>query len=180
MIYLETILVFAFAGEGAPWWNYPGLEAWKFFNLLVFILAAIYILRRPLTDALKGRRERIREELRKAQDERDRAIDEMKSIEARLARLDEEVAIIRQHAEQAAQAERDRMSAETAAELAKLRETSQREIETAGKVARQELKEFAARQSLKLAEEAIRREIRTEDDTRLIGLSVENLGGNKN
>jgi hypothetical protein len=33
---------------------------------------------------------------------------------------------------------------------------------------------------LKLAEEAIRREIRAEDDTRLIGLGVDQLGGDRN
>jgi F-type H+-transporting ATPase subunit b len=174
------MLGLALAEEGTPWWNYPGVEAWKFFNLLVFVLAAIYILRRPLNDALKGRRERIREELRKAEQERDRALAQLQEIEEKLSRLDDEVTTIRQHAEAEAVAERERLSTETAAELAKLREAGQREIESAGKAARQQLREFAARQSLKLAEEAIRREIRAEDDTRLIGLSVEQLGGDRN
>jgi F0F1-type ATP synthase membrane subunit b/b' len=178
---IGLIFTFTFAEEGTvPWWNYPGVEAWKFVNLFVFILAAIYILRRPLSDALKGRRERIREELRKAQSERDRALAELQEMETKLSRLDEEVAAIRLQAEGEAAAERQRLSKETEVELAKLREASQREIESAGKTAKQELREFAARQSLKLAEEAIRREIRDEDDARLIGLSVEQLGGNRN
>lgn len=179
-MHTEIILALAVAEEGTPWWNYPGVEAWKFFNLLVFVLAAVYLLRRPLSDALKGRRERIREELRRAQQERDRALADLQEIETRLSRLDEEVANIRRHAEEEAVAERERLSRETATELAKLREASQREIESAGKAARQELREFAARQSLKLAEEAIKREIKAEDDTRLIGLGIEQLGGNRN
>ncbi|HKZ03002.1 MAG TPA: ATP synthase F0 subunit B [Pyrinomonadaceae bacterium] len=178
---IGLIFTLAVAEEGAvPWWNYPGVEVWKFVNLFVFILAAIYILRRPLSDALKGRRERIREELRKAQDERDRALAELQEMEAKLSHLDEEVAAIRLQAEGEAVAERERLSKETEVELAKLREASEREIESAGKAAKQELREFAARQSLKLAEEAIRQEIRDEDDARLIGLSVEQLGENRN
>ncbi len=162
------------------WLNYPGLEVWKFFNLFVFLGLMIYILRRPLSDAFKGRRERIRQELRKAQEERDRALAELKAIEARLAGLDKEVASIRHRAEAEAAAERERLKNETALELAKLREAAQREIETAGKAAKQELREFAAQQSLRLAEEAIRKEIRPEDDARLIHTGVEQLGGSRN
>lgn len=177
---LRTILSLALAEEQVvPWWNHPGLEAWKFVNLLIFLLAGIYLLRRPLSDALKGRRERIREELRNAQQERDRALVALREIDGKLSRLDDEVALIRQQAEAEATAERERLSRETAAELAKLKEANQREIESAGKAARQELREFAVRQSLKLAEESIRREIRPDDDARLIGLSVEQLGGTK-
>src|SRR5262249_38691751 len=140
----------------------------------------IYILRRPLSDAFKGRRERIREELRKAKEERDRALAELKAIEARLAGLNSEVASIRQQADAEAAAERERLKKETALEVTKLREAAQREIETAGKAAKQELREFAAQQSLRLAEEAIRKEIRPEDDARLIHSGVEQLGGDRN
>jgi F-type H+-transporting ATPase subunit b len=178
---INVLLGFTLFEEGSPsWWNYPGLELWKFLNLLAFVLVAIYILRRPLSDAFKGRRERIRQELKKAQEERDRALAELHEIEARLARLDEEVASIRRQAEAEASAERERLSRETTTELAKLKEVAQRDIESAGKAARQELREFAAQQSLRLAEEAIRREIRPDDDARLIHAGVEQLGGSKN
>jgi alkylation response protein AidB-like acyl-CoA dehydrogenase len=56
-------------------------------------------------------------------------------------------------------------------------EQAQREIESAGKAARQELREFAAGQSVQLAEEMIRRDIKPEDDARLVGLRIEELGG---
>ena len=64
--------------------------------------------------------------------------------------------------------------------MAKLKESAQREIESATKVAKQELREFVSQQSLKMAEETIRREIRPDDDARLIGVSVEQLGGRTN
>jgi len=46
-----------------------------------------------------------------------------------------------------------------------------------GKAARQELREFAAEQSVRLAEEMIHRDIKPEDDARLVSLRVEELGG---
>jgi len=178
--YLSLIL----ADEGATsWWtylNYPGLELWKFFNLLLFIVLGYLFLRRRMSEALKGRRERIKQELVKAQTERDQALAVLKEIEARLSRLDEEVASIRKQAQAESAAERERLNRETTAELSKLRESAQREIEGAGKAARQELREFAAQQSLRLAEEAIRREIRADDDARLIHAGVEQLGGSRN
>ena len=175
-------LVLAEEGSGSFWdyLNYPGVEAWKFINLFIFIAVAIYILRRPLSDALKARRERIKEELRRAQEERDRALAELQQLEARLSGLDSEVTSIRQQAEAEAAAEHERLSRQTAAELAKLKESAQREIEGAVKVAKQELREFVSQQSLRMAEEKIRREIRPEDDARLIGASVEQLGGRTN
>ena len=178
---MNAIISLVLAEEGAvSWWNYPGMELWKFVNLLLFVIAGIYILRRPMSDALKGRRERIKQELQKAQRERDEALSELQQIEARLSKLDEEVDSIRKQAQAESAAERERLNRETTAELTKLRESAQREIEGAGKVARQQLREFAAQQSLRLAEEAIRREIRPDDDARLIHAGVEQLGGSRN
>ncbi len=159
-----------------PWWDYPGLESWKFVNLLIFAGAIAYLLRRPLTDALRSRREGIRRELLKAREERDQALAKLADVDARLARLDAEVAAIWEKAKAEAEAERQRIRRETEAEMLRLREQSQREIESAGEVARHELRRFAAQQSVKLAEEIIRREMRPEDDARLIRLNVEELG----
>ena len=61
--------------------------------------------------------------------------------------------------------------------MRKLREQARREIESAAKAARAELRQFAAEQSVRLAEEMIRREIRPEDDARLVKEYVEELGG---
>jgi len=180
-----TLLSFILADETSArgwqyYFNYPGFEAWKFINLFLFIGAAIYILRQPLSGAFQGRRERIKQELLKAQEERDRALVELQEVEARLTRLDAEVAAIREHAQAEATAERERLTRETASEMAKLKESAQREIESAGKAAKQELREFAAQQSLRLAEEILVREIRPEDDARLIEMGVEGLGGSSN
>ena len=40
-----------FESPAPPWWDYPGLEVWKFFNLGLFILGLLYFIKRPLGDA---------------------------------------------------------------------------------------------------------------------------------
>jgi F-type H+-transporting ATPase subunit b len=159
------------------WWNYPGLEAWKFFNLFIFVGLLVYVLRRPLRESLAARRESVRRELIRAREERAAAEAKLKEVEARLARLDSEVAAVRAQAEREAAEERERIARATEEEMRKLREQAQREIEGAGKAARQELRRYAAEQSTRLAEEMIRRDMRAEDDARLMSDYVESLGG---
>lgn len=174
------MILFA-GGEGAAtsWWNMPGFEAWKFFNLTVFVLALVYVLRRPLGEALRARREGIRRDLMRAQEERNAALAKLEEVEARLSRLDAEVEVVREQANREAAAERERIKRATEEDARKLREQAQREIESAGKAARQELRRYAAEQSVRLAEEMIRRDMRPEDDERLVKLQVEELGGSK-
>ena len=164
--------------SAAPqWWNYPGWEAWKFFNLVVFIGLLIYLLRRPLSESLLARREAIHRELTRAQEERAAALAKLEEVKSRLARLDSEVEAIRAQALREAAEERERIARATEEEMRKLREHARREIEGAGKAARQELRRYAAEQSVRLAEELIRRDMRAEDDVRLMGEYVEGLGG---
>ena len=172
------INIFALAeGDSAPWWNKPSFEVWRWLNLLIFVGVFIYILRRPVGEAMRARREGIRRDLMRAQEERNAALAKLEEVEARLARLDAEVATVREQSEREAAEERERIKKATEEETRKLRAQAQREIESAGKAARQELREFAAEQSVRLAEEMIRRDIQPEDDARLVSLRVEELGG---
>ena len=161
------------------WWDYPGFELWKFINLAIFVGALVYVLTRKvkLGEAFKARRENIKQELARAQQERDAAVAKLKEVEARLARLDSEVAAIREQSKREAAAERERIAKSTEVEIAKLSEQAQREIESAGKAAKHELRRYAAATSVQLAEEIILREMKPEDDARLIQRNVQELGG---
>ena len=180
-----SLVILLAGGEGGgggrlPWWlNYPGFEAWKFVNLGLFVCLLVYFLRRPLGEAFRARREGIRRDLMRAQEERDAALAKLEEVEARLARLDDEVATVREQANREAEQERERIKRATEEEARKMREQAQREIESAGKAARQELRHYAAEQSVRLAEQMIRRDMRPEDDVRLVNLEIEELGGVK-
>ncbi len=179
MLCISNIFVslIAPAAGGSPWYNIPGFEAWKVFNLALFVGVLIYVLRRPVGESLRMRREGIRQELKRAQEERDAANAKLKEVDIRLANLDREVAMVREQAQREAAEERERIARSTEEDARKLRQQAQREIESAGKVARQDLRRFAAEQSVRLAEEMIRREMRPDDDVRLLNGYVEDLRG---
>lgn len=169
------IMFLLLAAEGA-WGEYLPVIA-KVFNLLIFAGILVYLLRRPVGQAFRDRRENIRRELMRAQEERNAALAKLEEVEGRLARLDSEVEAIRAQAQRDAAEERARAERATEEEIRKIREQSRREIESAAKAARADLRAYAAEQSVRLAEEMIRRDIRPEDDARLVGEYVEELGG---
>jgi F-type H+-transporting ATPase subunit b len=174
-----TPVALGFLASEHPWWNYPGLELWKFINLGVFILLAWLIHRkfgRPVREALRARRERIKTELETARRERDLAYAKLAEVEARFEKLDSEVATIRVKAKAEAEAESRRLQEATEQELARIRENAKRELESAGKLAKHELRKFAAQESVRLAEEILSREIKPEDDARLTTLNLQELG----
>lgn len=149
----------------------------KLVNLLIFVGVMLYFLRRPIKEAFRARRESIREELMRAEEEKAAAVAQLQEVEGRLARLDVEVEAIRAQAQKEAAEERVRIERATEEEMRKIREQARREIESASKTARSELRTFAAEQSVRLAEEMIRRDIRPEDDARLAREYVTELGG---
>ena len=174
----ELLLAFAGADE-THWWDYPGFELWKFVNLAIFVAALVFILTRKvkLGEIFQARREDIKRELAKAQQERDAAVAKLKEVEERLARLDTEVTAIKEQSAHEAKEERERIARSTETEIARLSEQALREIESAGKAARKDLRHYTAEQSVRLAEEIVRREIKPEDDALLIRNNIEELGG---
>jgi F-type H+-transporting ATPase subunit b len=161
------------SGEWMEWFNYPGLELWKFLNLAIFTAAAIFVLRKPISQALAARREAIKQEIIAAQQERERALALVADADSRLSRLHENVRALHKQADEEAKSERERLAAGTEREMEKLKQQSQREIDSAGKLARKELRQFLAQRSIELARESVRNQMRPEDDTALI---KENIG----
>ncbi len=157
--------------------NYPGFEAWRFFNLAVFLAIIIYLLKKPLSNAFKEKRETIRAELIKAEQEKQSALAQLTSTEAKIARLDAEAEAIRQRAVAEAEAEKSRISEQTEFEVGKMREQANGEIERQNKLVQTQLRRFSAEESVRLAEEKIRREINSEKDARLVKASIESIGG---
>jgi F0F1-type ATP synthase membrane subunit b/b' len=168
--------------DGIPWWNYPGLELWKFFNLFLFIVIGLYLHRRfgrPIKEALRTRSEAIKRELKQAKEERDNALAKLSEVETRFANLDAEVSKVRQRNAAEIQAEKERIKSTTDAELVRLRDQAKREIESAGKIARQELRQFAAQESIRLAEDILKKEIGPGEHARLTDRSIEELRGSQ-
>ena len=163
--------------EATGLWTNPTL--WRVINLLIFVLILVYILRKKIRigQVFDDRAASIVKELEQAKRDKQEAQERLAELEARLAGLDQEIAQIRAEAEleSAREAERVRLSA--AADAEKIRQTAQREIEGAMKAARNELQAFVADQSVALAEGIIRREIRPDDDARMVNKFIDDLSG---
>jgi F0F1-type ATP synthase membrane subunit b/b' len=165
------------AADGSTrWWDYPGLELWKFLNLLVFVVITKFLIGSRLKAAMQSRGESIKQELARAKQERDLALAKLAEVEARFARLDEEAASIKVRAQAEAEAEKQRLNLATEQEMVRIREQANREIESAAKAAKHDLRRFAAQESVRLAENILTREIRPEDDTALANRNVQELG----
>lgn len=184
------ILIFAgsggaAAGGFAEWWqknadpylNFPGFEAWRFINLVIFLIILISLLRKPLSAAFKTKREQIRAELIRAEEERRAAEARLVETEAKLARLETERQTVITRAQAEAEAEKRRIAEQTEFEIAKLREQTENEIARTAKQARAELRRLSADETVRLAEEIIKEKINPQTDARLVKTNIQSIGG---
>jgi F-type H+-transporting ATPase subunit b len=103
-----------------PYIDYPGFELWKFVNLGIYVAILVYLLRKPLSESFKQKREEIRAELIKAEEARKSALAELADIEAKLAGLEKEKAKLLQEANLEAATEKERITAESNSEIARM------------------------------------------------------------
>lgn len=169
-----TLLFLAENAEQLPWWRQPW---WRPINLLIFLIFLVYLLVKKLRvgQVFDNRAATIVKELEQARRDKEEAQRRLAEVEARFARLDEEVAGIRAEAEREAAREAERIRQSATADAEKIRLTAQREIDGAMKSARTELRAFVAEQSVALAETMIRRDIRPEDNQRLLNRYMDEL-----
>ncbi len=167
------MFLLASSGEWLEYLNYPGLEAWKFINLTIFAGGAIFILRKKINEALIARGLVIKQEIAAAQTEREQALAKLADAHNRLEGVSDAVRMVHDQAQQEAELERRRLADSTTVEMDKLKQQAQREMETADKLARKELRHFLAQRSVELARESVLSQMRPEDDTALI---QENIG----
>jgi ATP synthase F0 subunit b len=174
-----TLLLFAEAAEQAQksFWRDPAV--WRPLNLLIFVAIMIYILRKKIGigDVFDKRAGGIRKQLEEARTAKEEAERRLAEVQTRLSKLDQEVGEIKKEAELESAREMDRILKGAAADAEKIGQTAQREIEGAVKAAKADLRAFVAEQSTQMAEAIIRREMKPEDNNRLVGKYIDELGG---
>ncbi|MEP7075266.1 MAG: hypothetical protein ABI878_05605 [Acidobacteriota bacterium] len=159
------------------WLNIPGFEAWKFLNLAIFIAIMVYLVKRPLSDAFKAKRDTIRAELIKAEQEKQAALLRLGEVEARLISLESEVAAIAAKAQNEAAEDTQRLAEHTEIEIKRLRDQVNSEISRLAQQTRIELRRFSAEESIRLAEEKLRARVDAAQDSRLVKASIAEIGG---
>ena len=157
--------------------NIPGFEAWKFLNLAIFITFLVYVLKKPLSQAFKDKRDVIRAELIKAEQEKQAALEKLTSVEARLTSLENDKQAVLEQARHEADSAKAHLASQTDVDIQKLREQTETEIARIGQIARNDLRRFCAQESIRLAEEKLRARIDGSSDARLVRASINEIGG---
>lgn len=151
----------------------PGIP--KAVNLAIFLGVLYYLLRKPTREFFANRYAAVRARLEHAAREKEMAEAKMVELDERLNRLDDELGNIKSQTEQEAVAERTRIEAEMEQEIEKIKSTAKREIESAKQIAMSDLREYAATKAVDLAEQMIRREMRPEDDAKLLSRMADTM-----
>lgn len=159
------------------YFNYPGFEAWKFINLAIFVGALVYVLKKPLSEAFKAKRDAIRAELIKAEEEKQAALAELTAVEAKLAALESEKAAVLKKAREEADGEKANILQQTEVEVAKMREQADGEINRLTQQVKAELRRYSAEESVRLAEEKLRSRVNPENDAILVKAGIQGIGG---
>jgi len=183
----STILLFAETGSQSAWsrfreffndyLSYPGFEAWKFVNLAIFIAILIYLLKKPLGDAFKAKRDAIRADLIRAEEEKKAALARLTAVEAKLAQFESEKQSILDNAKAEAEEDRKRLTEQTRLDIARLRTQADAEIARLASQKRAELRRFSADESIRLAEQKLRAQIGADTDNRLVKAGIQEIGG---
>jgi F-type H+-transporting ATPase subunit b len=164
------------------WQNYfnnPSFPLWKFINLAIFVGAIVYFVRKPLTETFKAKREVIRAELIKAEEEKQAAMEKLIEVESKTANLEPEKDRIILTSQIEADNERRRISEQTESDIAKIRSQAEAEIVRTKTVAENKLRKFSAEESIRLAEQILREKLGTASDADLVRVGIDNLGGAK-
>lgn len=182
----DLLLVFAETAKATPggftawydrYFNIPGFELWKFLNLGIFIAIVVYLLKKPLGDAFRAKRDAIRAELIRAEQEKQAATAKLTAAEGKLAQLETEKENILNKAKEEAAAEKKRLADHTKADVQRLK--AQAEADLARFVAQQrnDLRRFSADESIRRAGEKLRAAIDGSTDARLVKASIAEIGG---
>ncbi len=178
-IYSFALMLSTEGGQSTydKYFNYPGFELWKFVNLGIFVGLLIYLLKKPLNEAFKAKRDAIRAELIKAEEEKKAALAQLTSAEAKLAALEAEKAAVLKKANEEAEAEKVRLAEQAEIEVAKLREQTSGEVARLTKQTKAQLRKYSAEESIRLAEEKLRAQIDASKDAQLVNAGITSIGG---
>ncbi len=164
---LTPLAAAASGAEAEAGWGWVE-TAGRWVNLLVLFGGIFYFARGPVGRYFDQRRERIQEQIREAVAARKAAEEKLAAIEARMQGLDRELEEIRLEAERHAELERAKIAEQAAHEAEKIVAAARREIEGLSLSVSKDLKAYAARLAVELAEKKIRGELTDQAEKRVM------------
>ena len=148
---------------------------WKWANFGILAIALGYGMAKALPPLFKSRTNEIQQGISEAQQVKRDAEKRSAEMDVRLNSLGADIEKFRKESAAEMQQEGDRISRETAAQMKKVEEQAAMEIETVGKTARRQLKEYAAELALGLAEERLRSKLDSATESSLVDNFVRDL-----
>jgi F0F1-type ATP synthase membrane subunit b/b' len=131
-------------------------ELWKWPNFLILAVLLGYLIRKNGAPLLEARSQGIREGLEAGEKAKAEAEARAAGVQAKIANLDREIAALRSIAMADLEREADRIRREAEAEMSRIEHHTALEIVSIGKHARVELRHYAAKLAMDLAEQKIR------------------------
>jgi F-type H+-transporting ATPase subunit b len=147
-------------------------------NLVNFGVIALVILiawRANVSGMFRSRTQGIQKAMVEARAASEDASRRLGEIEGRLARLDAEIAAMRQQAEREAAGEEEKILAAAGADARRVVESAEQEIAASAKAARRELMAYAAELAVSLAQKRIH--VEPQADRELVRSFAQELGG---
>jgi F-type H+-transporting ATPase subunit b len=148
--------------------------AFTIFNFLVMVAALGYLLLKTLPKTFRNRNTKIQKNLVDARTATEEATARLNSVEARLAKLDEQIAGMRSQAEADSAREEQRIKASVEDEKAKIVAAAESEIQNATTLARREIQRYAA--ELAIDQAAKKLVVSVETDRLLVESFAHRLG----
>ncbi len=143
-------------------------------NFAVIAGAIVLVMRAKMPGAFAARTASIQKQMAEARQASEEAGRRLGEIEGRLARLDSEIAGLRSQAEAEGKAEEERLRAAAEEERQKIVHGAEQEIAAAARLARTDLKSYAAELAVALAEKRIK--VDPASDRELVRSFVDKLG----
>jgi F-type H+-transporting ATPase subunit b len=135
------------------------------FNILILVAGVGYGLLKLLPKTFRKRNADIQKHLVDARTATEEATSRLSSVEERLAKLDEQIAAMRSHAEADSARDEERIKASVEDEKNKIVAAAEAEIQSATTLARREIQKYAAELAI---EQAARKLVVSADTDRLL------------
>jgi F-type H+-transporting ATPase subunit b len=129
---------------------------WKWANFAILAIGAGYLLGKHLPAFFKTRTTEIQKDITEAQEQKLAAEKRAAEMDARLKSLGADIEKFRSESKIEMEQEAARIREETAHQIEKFQRQAEQEIESKGNLASKELREYAAKLALDLAEQRIR------------------------
>jgi F-type H+-transporting ATPase subunit b len=148
--------------------EHGGMEVWKWANFAILAAILGYLISKNVGPMLVARSAEIREGLAAGEKAKAEADARAAAVNARLASLEKTIAGMQAEARLEREREAGRIRQDTQKEMVRLQRHAEMEIESSGKLARLELKSYAGKLALDLAEQKLRARMSPETETLLL------------